>query len=149
MRRRDFITLLDTTAGAWPFVARAQQPAMPVIGYLHGGSPAPFAHLMAEFRDTLRESGYIEGQNVQIEYRWANGQYDHLPELASDLVKRKVSVIVTYGGSVPALAAKKITSTIPILFSIGDDPVKLGLTRFLPCRTLCERVVRKHTWRAA
>jgi putative tryptophan/tyrosine transport system substrate-binding protein len=127
MRRRDFITLLGTTAAAWPFVARAQQPAIPVIGYLHGGSPAPFAHLIAEFRSALRESGYIEGQNVAIEYRWANGQYDRLPELASDLVKRNVAVIVTSGGSVPALAAKKSTSTIPILFSAGDDPVKVGL----------------------
>jgi ABC-type uncharacterized transport system substrate-binding protein len=127
MRRRDFINLLGTTMGAWPFVALAQQQTMPVIGYLHSGSPAPFAHLIAEFREALSESGYIEGQNAAIEYRWANGQYDRLPELASDLVKRNVAVIVTSGGSVSALAAKKSTSTIPIVFSVGDDPVKLGL----------------------
>src|SRR5690242_4495247 len=80
MRRRDLITLLSVTGGAWPLVARAQQAAIPMIGYLHGGSPAPFAHLMGEFRSALRESGYIEGQNVKIEYRWAEGQYDRLPE---------------------------------------------------------------------
>jgi putative ABC transport system substrate-binding protein len=131
MRRRDFITLAGTTAAAWPFAAHAQQPTMSVIGYLHSGAPAPFAHLMAEFREALRESGYIEGQNVVIEYRWANGQYDRLPELASELLKRNVAVIVTSGGIVSALAAKKSTSTIPIVFSIGDDPVKLGLVASL------------------
>jgi len=131
IERRKFVTLLGGVTVAWPFTTSAQQPTMPVVGYLHSASPAPFAHLVAAFRQALNESGYAEGRNVTIEYRWANGQYDRLPELASDLVRRQVAVIVASGGSVSALAAKKASSTIPIVFSAGDDPVKIGLVESL------------------
>ena len=131
MRRRNFIAGLASTTAALPLSARAQQPAMPVIGFLNSASPESFAPQLAGFRQGLNEVGYIEGQNVAIEFRWAKSQYDRLPGLATDLVRRQVAIIVATGGSVSAIAAKSMTTTIPIVFTSGGDPVQLGLVASL------------------
>jgi putative tryptophan/tyrosine transport system substrate-binding protein len=124
---RDFITLLMGAAAAWPLAARAQQHPIPVIGFLHVGSAGALSHLVAGFRQGLKETGYVEGTNVMVEFRWAEGQYDRLPALVADLVRREVAVIVTGGGDAPAGATKAATSSIPIVFNVGRDPAKAGL----------------------
>jgi ABC-type uncharacterized transport system substrate-binding protein len=131
MRRRDFIKVIAGSAAAWPLAARAQQQPMPVVGFMHSGAPEPFAHLAIAFRQGLSESGYEDGHNVAIEYRWALGDYSRLPELATDLVRRDVSAIVAGGGEPSVLAAEAATSTIPIVFIVGGDPVKFGFVTSL------------------
>jgi putative ABC transport system substrate-binding protein len=130
IRRREFIAGLGSVA-VWPVVARAQQRAMPTVGFLNAGSPTERVNLVAAFRQALSESGYVEGRNLSIEYRWADDHYDRLPALAGDLVRHPVTVLATPGSTPAALAAKMATTTIPIVFSSGSDPVKLGLVASL------------------
>ena len=131
MRRREFIAFVGGTAAAWLLPARAEQSTVPVIGFLNAASPRPFANYVAGFRAGLKETGYVDGQNVAIEFRWAEGHYDLLPEMAADLVRRKVAVLAATGGAPSITAAKAATTTIPIVFTIGTDPARAGFVSSL------------------
>jgi ABC-type uncharacterized transport system substrate-binding protein len=131
MRRREFISLLGGATAGWPLTVRAQQSVMPMIGFLNSASPQPFKNYVAGFRAGLKETGYVDGQNVAIEFRWAEGHYDRLPGMAADLVRRKVAVLVATGGSPAVQAAKAATTIVPIVFTIGADPVRLGFVASL------------------
>jgi putative tryptophan/tyrosine transport system substrate-binding protein len=131
MTRREFITLIGGATVAWPIGARGQPPSMPMVGFLNVGFADRSAHQVAAFRQGLKETGYIEGRNITVEFRWADGRYDRLPTLAADLIRREAAVILTGGGEAPFRAVRAASETVPIVFNIGNDPVQLGLVASL------------------